>query len=544
MSNQKKSPKIKIIQFKDIVSIILIAVILSCGFIYSYAAINTSLNFSYATVGGSAGTSENITANDLLVFNRMANSVFGNSTYNKIKDSNLDKLKFYKESVPGVKGYESFKNSGWKVANYTTVGTIIKNDNKFPMTICTFIKEDALSINIVIAYSATASGEGWNMLLNGELFDSKGLMKIKDLQSKDKLFNTGNWGQDIIAVFLGYTGMEFESQKYATNVAKYYHNIKGQKTLNIHLTGHSLGGYLAQVGGAGLLQNSTYKKYVKQIGYFNGFGIYVNQSSIISDKIRNGLLETIKKFYNIKITIKEIDSFAQKTYTTLKNNKEKVTLYKIRGDWASPLGYHAGNVKEFYPATKAIDKKQTNASAIMLEATLKLLYKTGLFKMDCTGYPTLYKLPDYSNYMWVTHDLPSFEGWDLVNEKRIVDLKTVYFSNVPYIISKNKQATITLTIKMDNAELKERLLTSDFIVSSYLNIISITQSSANKKIDYNKPYETVYTIKITVKATRTVVLPSITLKSAAFKITPNPNGFSKLNVKNDILIGNYILVKI
>ena len=194
--------------------------------------------------------------------------------------------------------------NSWKIVNYAKIPTtIFKGTAEF--TAMTFKNGN----NIVISYRGTD-------------FD-----------------DIGDWTQDIFYGLVGYAGQEDVAKQYAIKVAHQYPNS------NIYVTGHSLGGYLAQIGGSALIEKG-FGNNIKEIGYFNGMGLFFWSNLIKNTNIKNSLsklnctslTQNNSNFYNTQET-------AKKYLTNWYNNGGKLTSYFINGDLISALGQHCRRYK-------------------------------------------------------------------------------------------------------------------------------------------------------------------------------------------------------
>lgn len=205
----------------------------------------------------------------------------------------------------------------WKIVNYTKFRTtVIKGTAEF--TAMTFKKGN----NIVIAYRGTD-------------FD-----------------DIGDWTQDIMYGLIGYAGQERVAQDYAKIVAKHY--IEENNNINIYVTGHSLGGYLAQIGGAALAEEEKYINNIKEIGYFNGMGLHFFSNIVKNLKPQNSKLakynisnSEYKQLIDGKSMLNRTQKSAERALTNLKNRGGKIISYYINGDIVSSLGTHIGIEKGF-----------------------------------------------------------------------------------------------------------------------------------------------------------------------------------------------------
>lgn len=156
---------------------------------------------------------------------------------------------------------------------------------------------------------------------------------------------TGEWIYNIVgSVMVNYHVEEKNAREYALKIADKYPDAK------FYITGHSLGGYLAQFAAAELLENRP-DINLAQVAEFNGLGLNSNP-----------LLTVVNK----------------KTVDILKNfgddgKNGKLIHYHIIGDFASSMGKHYGKTESYYITDtiriKVIDSAESN---LFLEAFWRL----------------------------------------------------------------------------------------------------------------------------------------------------------------------------
>lgn len=511
----QKSQKLQIIQFKDIVSILLILVILFMSVSSVFGAVQN------------AQADETVVARDLIMFASLAYADLEKiNGYNITVDSNKNdkprlnfmtkitdlsfneypmvtdnQLRSIKSSTVllGIPlsdekentydylfyGLASVDNevSDWKLVNYTKYNTtIFKGMAEF--TAMTFKRGD----DIVIAYRGTD-------------FD-----------------DIGDWAQDLFYGLVGYAGQEGVAQDYARTVAKHF--VSQNPNTRIYVTGHSLGGYLAQIGGAALVeQGSPYRNNVKEISYFNGMGLKF--WSNIAKKITSTKLSLlgIKKtqLNQLLSDNSPINLTQNNAMNALKSwkNKGKLISYHIKGDLISSLGTHVGTKVGLEPYNLCIEHHDGNQIySDILSSGLFTMIK-GFLNEDVSKYVKQYRPQHPLKYVWITHETDSFFGrLPFADGTEPADV-TVEL-NVPKTIKYNKTADATLIIKTKNASLnKASLTTDDFIVNSSKVKINSIQLKSSKTVGDDSEY--VYTLKL--KGGLVIGNSNITLKSGALKLT-------------------------
>lgn len=143
---------------------------------------------------------------------------------------------------------------------------------------------------------------------------------------------------------------EKEAEKYAERIIEKYtaqYEAEGDqgKEPNFYITGHSLGGYLAQIGGAYVIDPANDVKgreYLRDIIYFNGMGIGFNDGLKVS--VKNSV---------VLGNWTEAVAAQSPTYQTLLNwsqskdnngRQHNVICYHNYGDPISSLGLHVNKI--------------------------------------------------------------------------------------------------------------------------------------------------------------------------------------------------------
>lgn len=332
----------------------------------------------------------------------------------------------------------------WKIVNYITIETNrlkYRNDINVPkFTAMTFKRDN----NIVIAYRGTD-------------FDC-----------------LGDWLQDT-AYALGEAGQELATIQYANAIAEKYPNAR------IYVTGHSLGGYLAQIGGAELVKN--HKDQIEEIAYFNGIGLaaFSNIKEAINEMDKYVEFKTFMEQTGIATSINKIkdltayERYQNGTIKILKNwynEGNKLISYQINGDLVSALGTHCGDVKGFNASNIGINHHKShkhlldintvfngiNIGADSTKVILSSLYKARIFNNDVSKYVTKYNTKGLLSFVWITHETDSFFGV-LPKKERIeeqvkpdTDLENKEISNIIY----TDQNEITNTTKNDSDIIKDK----------------------------------------------------------------------------------------
>lgn len=224
------------------------------------------------------------------------------------------------------------------------------------------------------------------------------------------------WFADFLYGVQNRHNQEEYANKYVLEIMEEYSQKEGN--YNIYVTGHSLGGYLAQTAGAKIAQNiDKYENLeLKKIVTFNGIGI--NFFTYFGDKYDYGNQnETIK-------TLKEL------------GEQEKLIGYYTYGDLVSALGVHYGEMRMLLPSIDSVEYHRTNYTALgFLNQKLnfsKLIEKYlieddmfNVFKTDLAKAKNVYKVDSMIAYLNLTHEADAFAT--IENEKSIKEpeLKTI-----------------------------------------------------------------------------------------------------------------------
>lgn len=183
---------------------------------------------------------------------------------------------------------------------------------------------------------------------------------------------------------IGYaiTGGEHVQAKRAYEYAQktYEKIVNDDPGANIYITGHSLGGYLAQIAGAAIVdydkgknsyensafQSSNLEDYTKTYGatsnlrlvaYFNGMGVSgVFANNNFTKNIDNALIYLATHKENGE-PAKQGDICSTNNYVNYSNNvcsSGRLVLYSMEGDPVSDIGYHFGERYELEAGADAL----------------------------------------------------------------------------------------------------------------------------------------------------------------------------------------------
>ncbi len=213
----------------------------------------------------------------------------------------------------------------------------------------------------------------------------------------------GEWLDNVVGYgILNYHSEEGKAKKYARKVARQYPNCK------IYITGHSLGGYLAQIGAAEMMLNTSVTP--ERVVYFDGMGLNMDLGSL------DGIFAVLKLARLAGRILHIDDTNALKNYYNGKDNEDEanLVLIRVKGDVVSALGKHYGYVKEFDPAPehvsyiiqKQIDDIQNDSTI----DTLRVMSFLNVTTMSAyfTYYSGKFELNSLMGYFEITHARPSF----------------------------------------------------------------------------------------------------------------------------------------
>lgn len=415
----------------------------------------------------------------------------------------------------------------WELVNYAKFNTTVYKGNA-QFTAMTFKRGD----DIVIAYRGTD-------------FD-----------------DVGDWLQDICYGAIGYSGQELVAQDYARLVAEKY--VRENKNTKIYVTGHSLGGYLAQIGAGVLAKDYPYN--LKEVSYFNGMGLQfwndiANTMTSSLKKKYNISNDEFKQFTNLNSALNKIQT---STRTNLQNWKKncggKLVAYRINGDLISALGVHPGDVVGFDAHNICINHHSGNLSSDFTPDNMVIKFCQGIgtklfnivknklkvFNNDLTEYISKYGAVDPLKFIWITHETDGFFAvLPLDDESRVPEIK-VYFENVPSKIRVGRTHDLELVVETIGGTLADKNLSKNHFKianTARLKIDSIT-GPTEKPTDLG--YKYTYIIKL--RATYVIGNAGLRLKPNVLKININDDNTFKGTkfdaTSNNLLIMNDVQIKL
>ena len=194
----------------------------------------------------------------------------------------------------------------------------------------------------------------------------------------------GEWVNNIVGVgLLNYHSEEGYAKQYAKKITKLYPNC------NIYITGHSLGGYLAQFGASEIILNHDANN-LKKVAYFNGIGLKYNKLLFFT---KNDVLDSLERFYNEN------------------ENDPNLISYNICGDVVSALGTHSGAIISYIATSDAIDQHRgKHGSGELTDFLSKSAagWLTILSSENIAYYYNYYNCSSIVEYFWITHETDSF----------------------------------------------------------------------------------------------------------------------------------------
>ncbi len=374
-----------------------------------------------------------------------------------------DKLSLYKENGPEYIFYnfaDASEVSKWDIVDHKTQASVSFSNESGMFTATTFKNGN----NIVIAFRGT---------------DFDDILE---------------WMQDILGYgFIGYHGQEEFAQEYVTRIADIYSDSK----YKIYITGHSLGGYLAQIGAAQLIQDNKAQN-LEQVVYFNGMGLKFNQ--LLPSKIQDKAQVALKSWAN----------------------GDNLISYSTGGDPVSALGTHYGKTIVLPASPIAIqhhkgqmENLQLNLIGVDLTSTshsrrlsnlLKLIEKTTFIKNDTniSKYYKQYGFTSLLDFMWTAHETDSFlynldqgtRSWKNYIKQDEAPTCTMKLSSSTVKLRKN----ITLTIECieDNKLVDKTINKNNIKVETAINRIRVEKISGPTETKLSNG-DTKYTWKVTLK---------------------------------------------
>ncbi len=245
--------------------------------------------------------------------------------------------------------------------------------------------------------------------------------------------------EDIKYGLNNFTKQEKYVKQYVESTLEKYSKKDGN--YNFYVTGHSLGGYLAQIAGATMedkiTSNESYSNLsLKKVVDFNGIGI--NFFTAFGEKYNYGnhaqAISTLKKL----------------------GNEGRLIEYYIYGDLVSALGVHYGEMRMLTPSIDSITYHRSVYAVLgkFGKNIVSLAEKNtflNAFKTNLTNAQNFYQTQNIAAYLNLTHEADTFVTIDLDTSNqqpsvRIIENKNVLSSHTT--TNKNViQATKNITLK-------------------------------------------------------------------------------------------------
>lgn len=253
------------------------------------------------------------------------------------------------------------------------------------------------------------------------------------------------WLEDAVNGVINVHPQELAANSYVNKLAKEYSKKEGN--YKFYVTGHSLGGYIAQTAGAELAM--TCKKYsnleVERIADFDGMGINFFTIFGMVSQVHRSTIDTLKEL----------------------GEQGKVVDYYICGDVISAAGVHYGEMRGIYPSIDTIvnDKNEMKIfddaqKVIMLSKILTTALDAAdifnAFKTEIKDAKNLYQVDSVVAYLNLTHKAEEFASLNYDDSK--VELKLSKKNGLSYNEIAGNEITInkntTLRAKTNYASVK------------------------------------------------------------------------------------------
>lgn len=257
----------------------------------------------------------------------------------------------------------TYKRDGYNVLKYVE-GMSARKLNLFTAITTTTIEDGQLYY--FLDYADTADAKDWTIIDAQSKYTNPLAIKKSFEGTFDAVtFKKGNnyvisyrgtdfpdvleWLQDI-AYALGKHAQADAAYSYAQNVYDKY--IKNNSNAKLYITGHSLGAYLAQIGGIAVVEKEkdlgrTNNSALYKVAYFNGMGI-----TALGIDSNNTLSTWIKDLEYLATHDRNGNKATDENLIT--NYEEpssgRLVLYQMNNDPVSGLGLHFGDIINFKPA--------------------------------------------------------------------------------------------------------------------------------------------------------------------------------------------------
>lgn len=205
------------------------------------------------------------------------------------------------------------------------------------------------------------------------------------------------WLEDALNGVINVHPQELAANSYVNKLAKEYSKKEGN--YKFYVTGHSLGGYIAQTAGAELAM--TCKKYsnleVERIADFDGMGINFFTIFGMVSQVHRSTIDTLKEL----------------------GEQGKVVDYYICGDLISAAGVHYGEMRGIYPSIDTIvndrnemkifdDIQKVTMLSKILTTALDAADIFNAFKTEIKDAKDLYHVDSIVAFLDLTHKAEEF----------------------------------------------------------------------------------------------------------------------------------------
>lgn len=197
------------------------------------------------------------------------------------------------------------------------------------------------------------------------------------------------WITDVLYSINGQNSQSMKAYNYAKEA--YDKIIKDNSNAKIYVTGHSLGAYLAQIGGAAIVDKEAsitespetrevlkasslddYKKdynisnsHLEQVAYFNGMGVTpIFVSNKFATNINNSLiyLSTHDKNGSVATSDRTVN------YSDDIKSSGRLVLYSITGDPISDIGFHFGEIYKLEYGADAVTNHENHSFKTLIDS--------------------------------------------------------------------------------------------------------------------------------------------------------------------------------
>ena len=202
------------------------------------------------------------------------------------------------------------------------------------------------------------------------------------------------WITDVLYSINGQNSQSMKAYNYAKEA--YDKIIKDNSNAKIYVTGHSLGAYLAQIGGAAIVDREAsitespetrevlkassledYKKdynisnsHLEQVAYFNGMGVTpIFVSNKFATNINNSLIYLSTHYKNGSVATSD----RTVNYSDDIKSSGRLVLYSITGDPISDIGFHFGEIYKLEYGADAVTNHENHSFKTLIDSAKRKL---------------------------------------------------------------------------------------------------------------------------------------------------------------------------